>query len=89
MNLSATPKVRYSKIERALFDLLPRGGKKINSRDLIIKYYGANHPYHGRTIVTGAVRSLAKKAQFNGEKFILMRSNPQGPKPIEYWLKRK
>lgn len=90
MKLSDRPKIKYSKIERDLFGMIPRKGK-INSKEILHRYYAGavELPWHGRTVVVGAMRNLSKKIEANKEGFSLLRTPPRGPLPIEYSLVRK
>lgn len=84
--------VRYSKKEQTLFKLLPQDGKKVSSlrllKGLARKANGAL-PFHARTSLVGAMRSLIEKSDRNREPFRVKKSDRAGPNPIEFWLEQR
>lgn len=78
---------RYSPKDKALFALIPKGGKKrIDSTSLVDKYYKGSAPLNGRQCVMAGVRTLKRKIDFFKEPFCLKLSPRRGPWPVEIWL---
>ena len=88
-------KLHYSKKELALFRLIPKDGKHIDTDKLLSGLYGGKkgepyqYPYNGRTAMTGAMRSLIDKVKRNNEPFRVMKSERRGPHPMEFWIEGK
>ncbi len=61
----------------------------MTTADLIEKYYGCDVPYHGRTIISGLVRSLVAKTKLLNDNCRVFASERAGPKPIEVWVKKR
>lgn len=81
--------VRYSKKEQTLFKLLPQDGKRITSVKLLkglARKANGSLPFHARTSLVGAMRSLIEKVDRNREPFRVKKSDRAGPNPIEFWL---
>lgn len=88
-SLKADGPVRYSKKEQALFRLLPKTGDRVSSRRLLkglARKANGDMPFHARTSLVGAMRSLSDKVTANREPFRVMRSERAGPHPIEFWI---
>jgi hypothetical protein len=84
----AKARVRYSPAEKEIFAMIPRAPRRVSSRDIVERRYGAEAPYHAVSVVGGTLRSLARKAVHNDEPFRVQRSQRAGPHPIEFWLER-
>jgi hypothetical protein len=81
---------RYSRKELRVFKLMPNGGKRIDTCDLLAKYYeGAQAPLNGQVSINGAMRSLMEKVKRNNEPFTICKSERRGPHPMEYWIEAK
>lgn len=78
--------MKYSDREKSILALLPKGGKRINTVELMKKKYGKNVPFHGRIIIIGTLRSLMRKVVYNKEPFRIKKSERRGPHPIEFWI---
>jgi hypothetical protein len=85
----STDKYRYSKTEKALFNLLLPVGQRVDSKTLAKKHYGRRIPINGQVAVVGAVRGLAAKAVRNREWFRVKSTKRRGPYPIEFWVEEK
>lgn len=81
-------RIGYSETERRVFELIPVYPRRASSRDIATRRYGDDFPYHGHSIVSGVLRSLAEKIEYNKEKFRIVKSKRAGPYPIEFWLER-
>lgn len=83
-------KVKYSEKERALLALLPKGGGRITSTAIAEGYYSGRRPFpfHGRIIIIGTLRSLARKVAHNREPFRIAKGPRNGPHPIEFWIEQ-
>lgn len=90
IQLSENVKVKYSDLERQVFNCLPKNGKAILTTDIVVKIYpkAIDEPYYAQQSVTSALRALAKKVKFNKEPFKIGRSEPRGRKPIEAWIEK-
>jgi hypothetical protein len=61
----------------------------ISTKDIAKKYFRRmDKPMYGQNTVTGLLRSLARKVEWNKEPFRVMRSKRRGPLNIEYWIER-
>lgn len=79
----------YAPQERKIFEILTRGGR-MSTSDVTNKVYGRKgRPFYDRQAVLGALKSLAAKADINGESFKICRSERCGPAPIEFWIERR
>ena len=79
-------KVKYSPRELQIFKALPRDGDRVTTEALTKRVFGSKVPFHARTIIGGAVRSLGRKIDANGETFVLVTSGRAGPNSMEIWL---
>lgn len=82
-------KLRLSRSEQAILDLLPLSGRRLTTEDITAKHYGRAAPYHGRIVVAGVVRSLERKTSKMNLGGRVRRSKRAGPHPIEVWWERK
>lgn len=85
--LSDAPKAKYSPLEKNLFERLPEFPLSANSSDLAkaTRRRGPN----ARTIVVGAMRSLAAKAIRNREPWRIKNSLRRGPHAMSFWVEGK
>lgn len=82
-------KVKYSASEQKLIKLIPDKPDKINSKELVSKYYGAkNAPFNAQKMIIGMIASIEKKATYNKEPWKLCRSKPAGPRASDVWIER-
>jgi len=80
-------KIKLSDREQKLLDLIPSDGSRIRSDELIERYYsdGEEKPFSAREVLTGRIRSIIRKQEFNKDKKPIKASGARGPNPIEYW----
>lgn len=65
--------------ERRLYLLLPQRKKQTNTESLAKRFYrNGDMPFHGRTIITGLIRSMQRKGYVG-------RSERAGPKALKVW----
>jgi ATP-dependent DNA ligase len=80
----------YSKAQLVLFDLLPKDGSKITTKELVEKRQArekANWPVDfPRQIVTSTMQILIERVTENRESFRIRKSHRCGPRPITYWI---
>ena len=77
-------KVKYSKMETRVLDLLSKGSS-VTSEELVKKLYVVGEaPYYARESVTSLLRALIKKLAHNGEPFTITKTQPGGPYPTSY-----
>jgi hypothetical protein len=88
LKLTDVGRERYSRMERALFDLIRRRSG-INTVELAMSYYQGDPPVNGRQIVGVALRRLTAKIKANREPFKLEQSPRSGPFATEWTLKSK
>ena len=84
--------IRYSKKERKLFSLLPQDGSRVDTHKLLkglARKANGIVPFHARTSLVGAMRSLIEKVDLNKEKFKVCKSERSGPNPSEFWVERR
>lgn len=82
-------KVRYSELEKRMFDAIPKRGR-INTTDLIEIYWDrSERPRNDRVAAMGCLRSLKKKINDNREPFKLNTSRRAGPKPLDVWFEKR
>lgn len=89
LKLSQNDLIRYSPTEKALFELIPRNGSKIDTKTLTKLYYERQQediPMHGRVIVNGTVQQLIEKVRRNKEPFVIHHSGRAGPNSAEVWV---
>lgn len=87
---SSANKVRYSDREQSFLALLPADGKRINSEELLARYYGnKSKPFYARQIIIATMRGLMKKTMRNKEDFIIRKSKRAGPRPMEFWKEKR
>ena len=79
-------KVGYSETERELFQLIPVDPGRVSSRELVEKKYGRSAPFNSFQLVRAALNSLSTKVTYNGEPFVVAKSERRGPHPISYWI---
>ena len=83
-------RVKYSRMEKALFAGLPKSGKHTTTEKLVRSVYDRQHtPFHARTAVLVILRRLILKVAHNDEPFRVMRTEANGSQPIEVWLEPK
>ena len=87
--MASTALTKYSPTERSLLGLIPTGGRRINSAELIQLHYGRKPPFNARQAINTAMRQLMLKVSRNKEPFILAKSDRRGPHPIEYWKEKR
>ena len=64
--------------ERRLYSLLPQRKRITNTQRLANLYFNSNIPFHGRTIITGLIRSMQRKGYVG-------RGNRTGPVAMKVW----
>jgi hypothetical protein len=75
---------RYSPLETKLLTLLSEE-KVITSKKLTEDLYSGNDiPFHAQSSVTSILRALIRKVEHNGESFIITKTRPIGPYPVQY-----
>lgn len=86
MKLTISGVVSYSDAERAIFKCLSK--KKRTTAELVSRRYpeGGEEPFDPSGSVRGALRTLTKKIEANGEPFRIMKEGRRGPNAISYWL---
>lgn len=84
--LSPSPQyVSYSVLERKIFTLLPqREDDGITFLDLIPKVYDSRPPFYARQSLNTTINNLASKITRNKEPFRIIKSERNGPHPIEW-----
>lgn len=83
-------KMKYSAAEIALLSVLQRARRPVDTLALVDRYYrNSDEPYNARLIVAGTLRSLRRKADFNGEAWTIKCSARSGPHPVEWWIEQK
>jgi hypothetical protein len=82
--LSSYPRVPYSPREARLFKML--GEQPTSSRILVSAVYGRAIPINGRRIISGAMKTLARKVVLNRERF---RVAARRSREVEYWIDRR
>ena len=78
----------YSRSEREIFNLMPKGGKRISSVSLAEKRedkFGWDVT-HARNAVIVIMNSLMRKVYINEEDFHIRQTDRTGPYPLEYWI---
>jgi len=80
--------MKFSELEQRLFDLLPKDGSRVTSRDLIEKYYGAERPFNARAIVIDRLKTIAAKAEHANAPWRVCKGPRVGPHPMEFWLEQ-
>jgi hypothetical protein len=78
----------YSETERAVFGLIPKDGASISTDELVALRYPYDPPFNARTIITGTLRLLARKIEYNHEPFRLANTGRAGPKAMSFFLER-
>jgi hypothetical protein len=84
-----TPKFRnYSRSERELFELMPRNGSKISSKDLTdLRHRKFDWDImNPRNAVAVTMHSLRIKVERNREPFSIYKTKQCGPYPVEFWI---
>lgn len=86
--LSKGEKVSYSPFEQRLFQIIPKDGRRIDTKRLAAHYYArlGPPPYNGQKSVVDALSSLMTKVSINKEPFKVCKSERRGPRPLEVWL---
>lgn len=79
--------VNYSPMEREVFRALYQANDPLTFEEIAqaIKYDG----YNANITIGGAVRSLTRKARFNGEKFEVFRTKRAGPVPVRCSVRKR
>ena len=80
----------YNNTEKMLLALVPGGGKRITSLELVklrkqVKPWKIAHP---RNALSTIMRRLIEKIQRNNEEFRLCKSPQNGPQLMQYWIER-
>lgn len=90
MNSRNRVKVNYSPTEDRLLKIM-RQRKIIDSATLCELYHNGDNarPWHAQGVINAAMRSLIIKVVYNGEPFIIEKSERRGPHPIEFRLVNK
>jgi hypothetical protein len=57
--------------------------------DVTEAIYGKKKPTYARQTVLGALNNLLKKTKTNREPFKIVKSDREGPHPIQFWLEEK
>jgi hypothetical protein len=85
-------KRKFSPSELRLMALLPDNGDTITTSELNKLFYGSAPPKMARQAITFFMRSLADKAEYNREKFVVCRTERKGqhagPHESAWWIKR-
>lgn len=89
IELNTDAKVKYSDREIELFDMLPKEGKVINSKELVAFFYKKKIPINGQVIIMGTMRSLRNKMKLNKEPFAITTSDRSGPIPMSFRISQK
>jgi hypothetical protein len=82
----------YSKSEREMFQLMPKDGTKVSTKELaeMRQKVRRDRPIeHGRPAVNVIMTSLMNKIKDNKQSFVLRKSKPKGPYPVSFWLEPK
>lgn len=73
--------IRHSKSESKLLELMPKGGRKITTADLVLAFYGRRKPLNARIRIMNLIRSIKAKALVK-----MKTSERAGPHPVEVWI---
>lgn len=88
MKLTNSGVVSYSEAEKAIFKCLSK--KKRTTAELVELRYQKNGTYPAlfdpSGSIRGAIRTLSKKIEANGEPFRICKEGRRGPNAISYWL---
>lgn len=88
--LSESPKIKYSKREKLVFDtILANDSEKISTKDIADKAFNRDEIFHVKATVISAIASLRKKVDFNKEPFEIKMSGHAGPHPMEVWIEKR
>jgi len=87
---SLQSKVRLSKGEIKLLQLLSPHGKRIDTFELAQKYYAKQDaPFNSRLVIVGMVRTLQKKIKtVDDPPFYVCTTERAGPYPMQVWRSR-
>lgn len=85
----ASERVSYSPSEQRILALLPEGGDRIDTKFLLTKLYGAEHPFNARQSIVGTISSLIKKVEINREDFAVRKTDMRGPIPMSIWKEKR
>lgn len=92
MKLTPFPKRKYSMLESYVFDMIPKNGKRIKSRQIAdaraeLGNWKVANPLN---TITVTMNNLIRKVKANKEDFIIMKDKKRpGHHEVEYWIKRK
>lgn len=85
--LSGTPEIRYSRREKLVFKTIVDSGLfKITTKEIAARAYATNEPFHIKTSIVVAIKSLQRKLIRNNEPFRLFTGGNSGPRPMEVWI---
>lgn len=86
----ASKTIRYSEGERRALDALRSAPeRRLTTLELVERVYEGEPPFHARHSIAGTMRSLAAKAERNGERFLVKKSARAGSKPATFTLEKR
>jgi hypothetical protein len=78
-------KIKMTKWEDSVVDLLLRRGKPLTSSQIIAEVYrGKKHPMNAREIVNGKLERMIRKLEWGQSDVVVTKSKRRGPHPISY-----
>jgi hypothetical protein len=85
--LNETPEIKYSRREKLVFNTIVDSGLfKITTKEISARAYATNEPFHIKTSIVVAIKSLQRKLIRNNEPFRLYTGGNSGPRPMEVWI---
>jgi hypothetical protein len=88
--LSDTPKTKYSRREKSIFETIVEAyPEPITTRDIIERKFKSYKKYHVKNAIAVTTKSLASKIAYNDEPFLLKIGGKSGPKPMIVWIEGK
>jgi hypothetical protein len=83
-------KIKYSRLEQRILDLIPKDGRKINTTELTGKVYEPGEaPINARQTVLYTANKLIFKSDENEEPWEIFKSTQKGSQAIYFWVEAR